>query len=248
MDLIKTAPDERCIDFIFDPKGGNGKSMLVNLLTEDPNSNCLRAPQLATIDRWTSAFVSQIQDYQLKNKKDPSTIFIDLPRKQDVVLLDSLYPILESLKNGYLETTFYGRHNKVPLKPPHIIVFTNTVPNMCALSKDRFRLHYITDKLYESILVRCDAYVEITAFVKKLNLVEWKHYAIVRGFESQKEFYEKKLSAPVYNFLTETLLKVDASFYTTRFSGDAHISSLLKAPDYVQKCIIREPNKNLDSS
>lgn len=98
-------------------------------------------------------------------------------------------------------------------------------------------------------MVRCDAYVQINQFKK--NLVQWEHYAIVQSFQQQKEFYEKKLSASVYNLLIETLLGVDASLYTTyttKFSGSPHTSPLMRAPEYVQKLIVELPSSVFEIS
>ena len=79
--------------------------------------------------------------------------------------MESLYSILENIKNGRLDSTFYGRFKRLRFKSPHLIVFTNNVPNMSALSSDRFNLLAITDRMHRYTVVKCDVSLKMTIIV-----------------------------------------------------------------------------------
>lgn len=78
--------------------------------------------------------------------------------------MESLYSILENIKNGRLDSTFYGRFKRLRFKSPHLIVFTNNVPNMSALSSDRFNLLAITDRMHRYTVVKCEVSLKIDSY------------------------------------------------------------------------------------
>lgn len=70
--------------------------------------------------------------------------FLDLPRTPGKE--DSLYNVLsiiEDLKNGHIVSNMYGKAAELIMKPPHVIVFTNTECPLKALSSDRWRVFKI---------------------------------------------------------------------------------------------------------
>ena len=133
-------PERRQVNFIFNPQGGCGKSLTADYITLNPSFNALLAPQLASPERWVAAFIDQLEQYKELNDRYPTTVVVDLTRNENNSNVESLYSILENIKNSRLDSTFYGRFKRIRFKSPHIIVFTNNVPNMSALSTDRFHL------------------------------------------------------------------------------------------------------------
>ena len=77
--------------------------------------------------------------------------------------MDILYSTLENIKNCRLASIFYGR-----FKSLHLIVFTKNVPNMPALSSDRFNLLAITDKINNYAIVKCGVSLEIDNYSNSL--------------------------------------------------------------------------------
>ena len=84
-----------------------------------------------------------------------------MTRNENNSNVESLYSILENRKNGRLDSTFYGRFKRLRFKSLYLIVFTNNVPNISALSSDRFNLLVITDRMHSYTIVKCDVSLEI---------------------------------------------------------------------------------------
>jgi hypothetical protein len=52
--------------------------------------------------------------------------------------LESMISAIEDLKNGHLVSNFYGRHKKLIMNPPHIVVFSNQKCPKHMMSSDRW--------------------------------------------------------------------------------------------------------------
>ena len=165
-------PERRQVNFVFNPQGGCGKSLTADDITLNPCFNALLAPQLSSPERWVSAFIDQLEQYLEVNKRYPTTIVLDLTRNENNLNVESLYSILENIKNGRLDSTFYGRFKRLRFKSPHLIVFTNNVPNMSALSSDRFNLLAITDRMHRYTIVKCDVSLEIDNYSNSLQTLK----------------------------------------------------------------------------
>ena len=107
--LIRSKPGRREVNFIFNPKGGVGKSLTADYISLNPEFNALLAPQLSSPDRWVSGLINQLEEYVLLNNHFPTTILIDMTRNEDNLNVENLYSTLENIKNGRLDSTFYGR-------------------------------------------------------------------------------------------------------------------------------------------
>lgn len=66
------------------------------------------APQLASPERWIAAFIDQLEQYISLNKSFPTTIVIDMTRNEDNTNVEALYSTIENIKNGRVDSTFYG--------------------------------------------------------------------------------------------------------------------------------------------
>lgn len=190
--MIRTKPDRRQVNFVFNPQGGCGKSLTADYITLNSCFNALLAPQLSSPERWVVAFIDQLEQYLEVNKRYPTTIVLDLTRNENNSNVESLYSILENIKNGRLDSTFYGRFKQITFKSPHIIVFTNNVPKMSALSSDRLNLFALVDKSYNYTIVKCEVNLEIDTYSN--SLVTWYYKARVSCDKDQQNFYEKILT------------------------------------------------------
>lgn len=67
-------------------------------------------------------------------------VIIDIPRDQKN---PGIYVTIESIKNGMIKHTKYKGIDKKRQYNAHVVVFSNTLPDMTAWSLDRYRIHTI---------------------------------------------------------------------------------------------------------
>jgi len=132
---IKTA-DDRTIVWIEDLQGGNGKSKLVKWCCFNYD-DCAKV-SFGTANQLRSSLIA------CGVKK---IYFIDIPRTLgDDDSMGSMFSAIEDLKNGFLVSAMYGKHQSLMLDPPHIIIFSNQGCPDRFLSADRWFKYSIRDK------------------------------------------------------------------------------------------------------
>jgi len=131
---VTTTPGTvRHINWVYDQKGGIGKSSLVKYL----------------------GFKCDIPDYSFGETKDllnavseePGKVayIFDLPRtKPRIYSTSDLYSAMESIKNGKVVNHKY-KFKRVYMAPPHVWVFSNSLPNYSFMSGDRWKVWEIKD-------------------------------------------------------------------------------------------------------
>lgn len=149
----------------------------------NPECDTLLALQLASPERYNSALINQFEDFKERTGKFPKTVIFDFSRNEENQNVESVYSTFENIKNGRLDSTFYGRAKRIRFAPPHVFVFTNTVPNLSALSKDRFCLRVITDETHNYIALKCA--VDLVVKEPHLGLVSWSYQARILPYEEQ---------------------------------------------------------------
>jgi hypothetical protein len=137
----------------------------------NPECQTLLALQLASPERYNSALINQFEIYKAKYEEYPRTVIFDFSRHEENVNVESIYSTLENIKNGRLDSSFYGKFRRIRFRSPHVFVFTNTVPNMSALSRDRFNLRVITNEKYHYAAFKCT--VELSVGQANKGLVSW---------------------------------------------------------------------------
>lgn len=237
----KTPPDRRVINFVFNAKGNSGKSLLGEYLEWQPQYNAVVAPQLAAPERYNAALIDQFEQHFKKNAKYPSVVIFDFSKNESAQNIEPIYATMENLKNGKLDSTFYGRHTRIKFPSPHVFVFTNTVPNMSALSEDRFNLTVIADKAYNFISLKCS--VKLLVEESNRGLVSWSYEAKPMGFHAQQSYYQKIADHSLLNELYEALTILDGKIYTEVFGSSIRTAPLHKAPESVQREINLRYNK-----
>lgn len=132
--------NERSINVIFDPTGGIGKSTICSYL--ELNENCVDVPPITD----SHYLMSSVCDILMGKKlRDPKALFFDLPRALNKDNLTSMFVVIEQIKKGKLYD--YRNHYKEWwIDSPNIWVFTNSLPNINLLSKDRWKIWEIKDK------------------------------------------------------------------------------------------------------
>jgi hypothetical protein len=129
--LVRAHP--RKIYWITDELGNSGKSKFVKWFI-DKFDHCVEitfapAPQLRSA---------------LVNAGAKKCYFVDMTRTRGhEESLDSMLSVLESVKNGSLNTSYFGDYKSLLFDPPHVIVFSNEHCPMQKLSADRWQIYYI---------------------------------------------------------------------------------------------------------
>jgi len=126
--LTKSA-DDRSINWIFDPIGAHGKSKL---------AKWLRKKNLAK--RIPLGNASQIKTSVISMGASPAYV-IDLPRVRGAdETREALFSAIEDVKNGWVQSAMYGKFSELMFEPPHVIVFSNELPEYSFASADRWKV------------------------------------------------------------------------------------------------------------
>lgn len=133
-DLIQSKPDRRTIHWVYNPSGNVGKTMFVKYMFWK---------KLATIIDYGTAM--QIKTAVIE--EGPRRCYlIDLPRvKGSDESIYSLFSAIESVKNGLVRSTMYGKSQHMLMSPPHVICFSNHLPKVGICSLDRWKIYHLED-------------------------------------------------------------------------------------------------------
>jgi len=124
VELTETVPDDRTINWYWEPIGNVGKSQLMRYLVIQKG---------ALLVSGKSADIK----YQIANcKQPPDLIIYDIPRTAENYIN---WTALEEIKNGIFCSSKY-ESKMVVMNSPHIICFANFEPNESVMSADRWRV------------------------------------------------------------------------------------------------------------
>lgn len=123
---LQADPDDRKIKWIYDLKGGSGKTKFVLFMVDNHKAV-----------RYNSGKESDIA-YSYNKEK---IVLFDFQRAKAHIN----YSTMEDLKNGHL---FSGKYESTAKRfdPPHVVVFANTLPDFSSLSLDRWEVYQLDDK------------------------------------------------------------------------------------------------------
>jgi len=233
--LIRRRPLRRGVNFYFNPKGGLGKSLTADYMVKNPEFNAMLVPQLESMDRWTAGLVDQLKQYKSLNGCFPTTLIVDLTRNADEKHVDRLYSKLENIKDGRIDTTFYGRFQRLEFPTPHVLVFTNNVPNLAGLSRNRFNLFVIGEEDHNFTLAKCRVDLRIEVLTR--TLVTWSYKACISDDSDQRKFYEKILSDDMVSLAMSSLQTRDGHISTKEFQSDERTTTISNAPEPVKRLV-----------
>jgi len=123
---IQTEPDDRTIHWLWSMEGNIGKSTFCKYLVHFHRAIVCGKGNYADI-------------INIMFKADMVTsnlVVFDLPRNNGNKIS---YSALESIKNGLIVNTKYETGSKI-FNPPHVIVFSNMMPDVSAMSMDRWNI------------------------------------------------------------------------------------------------------------
>jgi len=139
LDSIQTEPDDRTINWVYNPEGNGGKSKLAKYIEHYKLGITV---EFGTPQQIKSALIVE----------GPQRAYlVDIPRtigKAESV--NDVINVLEHLKNGLVKSYMYGKAAKMFMEPPHVWVFSNMLPDRTRLSQDRWQIWQLStfDTLY----------------------------------------------------------------------------------------------------
>lgn len=130
-DELEGNPSQRSIIFYVDPEGNKGKSWFQRWYYGNHRENT----QLLS--------VAKRDDLAHAISPSKSVFLFNVPRGAAEFLQ---YPILESLKDGWIFSPKYQSMTKFLNVRPHVVVFMNEDPDMEKLTNDRYDIRIIDDE------------------------------------------------------------------------------------------------------
>nr|QKV51303.1 putative replication associated protein [Crucivirus sp.] len=126
--------DDRIINLIYDDSGNNGKSTIASLCELVGNGI-----DLPPINDMKELIQVACDICVAKETRNPSPVFVDMPRAMDKARLNGIYTAIEQIKKGKLYDTRY-HYKEWWIDAPQIWVFSNMEPDENLLSRDRWKI------------------------------------------------------------------------------------------------------------
>lgn len=133
--------DDRVINLLYCPKGGIGKSILIDYM--DCNGLAEAVPPLNDA-KDIMQLVCCVVENAGGSAKAPKAFLFDLPRAMKKDKLLGLYSAIEQIKDGRAYDLRYA-YKKHRFDRPAVWVFTNTKPDTSMLSQDRWRFWSVVE-------------------------------------------------------------------------------------------------------
>lgn len=128
INLIKTEPDDRTINWFWEADGNKGKTSLCKHLCM--TTNCI------ILNGKANDMFNGIIDWKMKKGDYPEIIIIDIPRCNIEYVS---WTAIEKIKDGLFYSGKY-EGGMVVMNPPHIICMANSEPPREKLSLDRWNI------------------------------------------------------------------------------------------------------------
>lgn len=140
-DIIKSADEfnARTINLIVCVEGNKGKSVIASLC--ELFKNGIDLPPCNDAEKLIASLCNICVKRNLRN---PSPVFIDLPRAMEKSRLHGVITAIEQIKKGKLYDLRY-QYKTWWIDSPAIWVFSNHLPDLDLLSRDRWKLWMIND-------------------------------------------------------------------------------------------------------
>ncbi len=134
IDWVKGVANDRDIRWIWNKAGNAGKSKLIKYLCF--KDLAVKVP-LGTATQLKTAVC---------DRGESSAFLVDLPRVSgNQESQRDLFSALEDIKNGFVETAMYGKPRSLFMEPPHVVIFSNDLPDLRFASADRWKVYELAD-------------------------------------------------------------------------------------------------------
>lgn len=145
--------DDRTINMIYCETGNNGKTTIAALC--ELFGNGIDLPPVNDAEKLIATCCDICMAKQVR---DPSPIFVDLPRAMYKDKLNGIYTAIEQIKKGKLFDLRYS-YKEWWIHSPQVWVFSNMEPDMTLLSSDRWKVYTINEH-YELVPYKKDIFDE----------------------------------------------------------------------------------------
>lgn len=182
IDLVKSVPDDRTVNWVACFSGNSGKSKLTKYLV---TSGLAISINMDSSRSMSKTLILKARNYKSIYGCPPPCVIIDQERQVRGDFLEGFYAILEGIKNGNVESGFqcydsFSWENR----NVHVLVLSNTAPQYNFLSIDRYKVFEILPQelgfelrsaSLDPILVKYDGrnvqfrYVSTSSHLKKSN-------------------------------------------------------------------------------
>lgn len=132
--------DTRIINMIYCPKGNIGKSTIASLC--ELFGHGIDLPPVNDAEKLIQSCCDICEAKQIRN---PSPVFVDLPRAMNKDRLNGIYTAIEQIKKGKLYDLRY-KYKDYWIDSPQIWVFSNIKPELNMLSLDRWKVWTVDEK------------------------------------------------------------------------------------------------------
>lgn len=121
----------RKVYWFFEEKGNWGKSILCKYLVDQEEAFIVQGKN--------NDILFGISEYVSKHGNSPKIVIVDVPRCNQGHVS---YQAIESIKNGCLYSSKY-ESGMIRFDSPHVLVFSNQIPEVHNLSADRWEIEYL---------------------------------------------------------------------------------------------------------
>ena len=131
----KTEPDDRKINWIYDPKGNCGKTVFTKYMLHHYNALANTGGCVKDV----ACMIARAIENKFKINEITTFIF-NLTRATNSIN----YTAMESIKDGLLSSNKYESSTLI-FNPPHMWIFSNTLPNRKELSEDKWAIWTVNE-------------------------------------------------------------------------------------------------------
>lgn len=132
VDIVNDEPDDRSIYWFYESKGGSGKTTFCKYLVRFHNAIVLGGK--------SADMKNGIIEFKKDKGETPKLIVCNIPKSFDSSYLS--YTGLEEVKDMLFYSGKY-EGGMVDGNPPHLIVFSNRLPELNKMSEDRWKIYNI---------------------------------------------------------------------------------------------------------
>lgn len=135
--ILEDNANKRYVIWIYDKKGNTRKTLFCDKYELENIDNCITISCTGSM----RDIADVIRNWKEEMNNDPRTILLDYPRTASDK--ESIYTVLESVKNGCITCTkFKGK--RIRFVRPHVVVFSNWLPELdTSISNDRWQVYEI---------------------------------------------------------------------------------------------------------
>lgn len=135
LDWLGAPADDRTVRWIYNKAGNAGKSKLQKYLCWKAKATMV--PMGTATQLKTCVIAKGAHDAYVCNIGRVSG---NAESQRD------LFSALEAIKDGFVESAMYGKVQTLFMEPPHVIVFSNDLPDLRLASMDRWKVYEVKDK------------------------------------------------------------------------------------------------------